>query len=794
MLRPYLPAARVGGQSPMDANDRLELFFSQSLDGFFFMMLDDPIRWDDTVDKDAALDYVFAHQRITKVNDAMLAQYGVAREEFLGLTPADLYRHDIAYGRRVWREFFDRGRLHVETDERRFDGTPIKIEGDYLCFFDAHGRITGHFGIQRDVTERKRAEEQLRHYNLRLQAFHETHVAILGSRSPQGIAEATLRHIRDLIQCRGANVSMLEPASGRRVVLASHGETAPTPFDPLTLAPDDLPRAAATERVDGGADIAVAAPITLGPGRAALHLPLLAAADVVGALEIEALEGQTFTTGETETAAELARTLAVAIQQAQLRERVERYAADLEARVAARTADLQRSENRLSAVVAALPDLVFIIDEDGRYVEVLTARDQLLYKSVDELRGRRFHDLFLPAVADAFLRAVHQTIETRSTQVFEYPLRVPAGERWFEGRTSLLHLQIDGRRSVVFMARDITDQKRAEVLESQNVYLQEELRIERSFGDIVGNAPAMRRVFKSVELVAGTDSTVLILGETGTGKELIARAIHRLSKRSRAVLVKVNCGALPATLAESELFGHERGAFTGAVQQKKGRFELAHCGTIFLDEVGELSPEVQTKLLRVLQEQEIERLGGTHTIKVNTRVIAATNRDLDEQVRAGGFRADLFYRLNIFPVHVPPLRERREDVPVLAAHFVKDFARRMGKPVEHIEAVALRRLTGYEWPGNVRELANVLERAVILCQGDVVLDEHVGAFNRHGQAADSAARFPSLEDMERQHIISALEKSGGVLAGPQGAARLLGMSRSTVWSRMKKLGIQPPKS
>jgi PAS domain S-box-containing protein len=778
----------------MDANDRLELFFSQSLDGFFFMMLDEPIRWDDTVDKDAALDYVFEHQRITKVNDAMLAQYGVAREQFLGLTPADLYRHDIAYGRRVWREFFDRGRLHVETDERRFDGTPIKIEGDYLCFHDADGWITGHFGIQRDVTERKRDEEQLRQYNLRLQAFHETHVAILGSRSPRGIAEATLRHIRDLIPCRGANVSMLEPASGRRDVLASHGDTTPRPSGLFAVAAEGLPRAPVAERPDGGAGVAVAGPIVMGHDRASLHLPLFGGTDVVGALEIDANEGRSFSPEETEIAAELARTLAVAIQQAQLRERVERYAADLEARVAARTADLQRSEHRLSAVVAALPDLMFIIDEDGRYVEVLTARDQLLYRAVDDLKGRRFHDVFPAPAADTFLRVVHQTIDTRSTQVLEYPLRVPAGDRWFEGRTSLLHLEIEGRRAVVFMARDITDRKRAEELESQNVYLQEELRVERSFGDLVGNSPAMRRVFKSVELVAGTDSTVLILGETGTGKELIARAIHRLSKRNRAVMVKVNCGALPATLAESELFGHERGAFTGAVQQKKGRFELASNGTIFLDEVGELSPEVQVKLLRVLQEQEIERLGGTQTIKVNVRVIAATNRDLHEQVRAGGFRADLFYRLNIFPIHVPPLRERRDDVPVLAAHFVHDFARRMGKPVGRIEATALQRLTEYEWPGNVRELANVLERAVILCQGEAILDEHVGGSTRPGQAVAETERFPSLEEMERQHILSALRKSGGILAGPQGAARLLGMSRSTVWSRMRKLGIQPPKS
>jgi len=775
----------------MDTTDRLELFFSQSLDGFFFMMLDEPVQWDDSVDKDAVLDYVFEHQRMTKVNDAVLAQYGLTREQLLGVRPMDLFKHDLAAGRRVWREFFDRGRLHVETDERRFDGTPIKIEGDYLCFYDAAGRITGHFGIQRDVTERKQAEQRLRQYNGRLQAFHDTHLGILGSHSPQGIAEATVQHLRDLIPSVGAQVAVRDAATGRSTVIAALGE--------VGAAPDDEPPPAGVAAVyDSGSPFdrqhgaVVAIPAAAADGtRARIIQPLIADAELIGTLRIDGPDGHVFTADEQETAAELANTLAVALRQAQLRERVEQHAAELEQRVAARTSELQRSENRLSAVIAALPDLVFIIDEDGRYVEILTAREQLLVSAAENLKGRRLHDHFTTALADTFMRMVRQTLETQATQVIEYSLRVPAGDRWFEGRSGFLRLTIDGRRCIVFMARDITDKKRAEELESQNVYLQEELRRERNFGEIVGGSPAMQRVFKSIEMVAGTDSTVLILGETGTGKELIARAIHSLSKRSRAVMVKVNCGALPSSLAESELFGHERGAFTGALQQKKGRFELANHGTIFLDEVGELSADVQVKLLRVLQEQEIERLGGTQTTKVNVRVVAATNRDLHEQVRAGGFRADLFYRLNIFPIMVPALRERLEDVPVLASHFVREFARRMAKPVDQIETRALERLTSYDWPGNVRELANVLERAVILCQGSVVLAEHVGALQRPGPPVET---FPSLEEMERQHIIRALELTGGVLAGPQGAARLLGMSRSTVWSRMRKLGVQPPKS
>jgi transcriptional regulator with GAF, ATPase, and Fis domain len=391
-------------------------------------------------------------------------------------------------------------------------------------------------------------------------------------------------------------------------------------------------------------------------------------------------------------------------------------------------------------------------------------------------------------VADAHLRVVRQTIDRRASQALEYSLNVRAGERWFEARTGVLGLEINGQPAVTVIARDITDRRRAEELESQNVYLQEELTVERSFGEIVGQSAAMQQVFRAIERVAQTDSTVLLLGETGTGKELIARAIHRLSRRRDAVMVKVNCGAMPSTLAESELFGHERGAFTGAVQQKRGRFELANNGTIFLDEIGELSLDVQVKLLRVLQEQEIERLGSTRPTKVNIRVITATNRDLQTEVQDGAFRSDLFYRLNIFPIHVPPLRERKEDVPLLAAHFVTEFAKRMGKNVDRIGSLAAARLAAYRWPGNVRELANVMERAVILCEGSVIQDEHVGVLGRGSRSIDSDV-FLTLAEMERQHIERALARTGGVLAGPQGAARLLGMRRSTVWSRMRKLGI-----
>jgi PAS domain S-box-containing protein len=608
-----------------NADHLLELLFTQSLDGFFFMLLDEPIEWNDQADKEALLDYVFEHQRVVLVNDAMLQQYGASRDGFLGHRPSDFFAHDLERGRDAWRQMLDRGHLHVNTHERRVDGTPIHIEGDYICLYDDARRVIGHFGIQRDVTE-----------------------------------------------------------------------------------------------------------------------------------------------------------------QVRLQTAVARHAAELESEVAARTAELRRSESRVRAIVNALPDLLFVIDQDGRYLEIVTENPRLLFRQAHDMLGRTFAEILPQPVADQLLATVRKTVETGANQTVEYALEVQSGALWFEGRTSLLRGEPGATPNVVFIAREITDRKRADELERQNVYLQEAFEADLHFGEILGRSAAMQQVFRAIALVADTDSSVLLLGETGTGKELIARAIHRVSRRRPTVMVKVNCGALPATLVESELFGHERGAFTGAVQQKKGRFELAHNGTIFLDEVGELPLEAQVKLLRVLQEQEFERVGGTQTVRVNTRVIAATNRNLADDVRRGSFRADLFFRLNIFPIEVPPLRDRREDVPLLAQHFIREFSGRLGRRVAAIDPRALDRLTSYAWPGNVRELANILERAVILCQGAVLEPSHL-AWTASAPTPDDVC---SLEEAERRHILRALEQSGGVLAGPRGAAQLLGVNRSTLWSRMRKLGIQ----
>jgi formate hydrogenlyase transcriptional activator len=330
-------------------------------------------------------------------------------------------------------------------------------------------------------------------------------------------------------------------------------------------------------------------------------------------------------------------------------------------------------------------------------------------------------------------------------------------------------------------------------LAKENAYLEEEARTEHNFGEVVGESAALLRVLKAVETVAPTGATALIRGETGTGKELIARALHDLSPRRERTFVKLNCAAIPTGLLESELFGHEKGAFTGAVSQKVGRFELAHQGTLFLDEVGDIPPELQPKLLRVLQEREFERLGGTKTIKVDVRLVAATHRDLAKMVADGRFREDLFYRLNVFPVVLPPLRERPDDIPRLVRHFTQQFARRIGRRIETIPSTVMDALVGYSWPGNVRELQNVIERAVILSPG-AALQVPLGDLHAAlAQAETPAVARGSLADAERDHILSVLRETGWLLGGPNGAAARLGMKRTTLQSKMKKLGIFRPR-
>jgi formate hydrogenlyase transcriptional activator len=328
-------------------------------------------------------------------------------------------------------------------------------------------------------------------------------------------------------------------------------------------------------------------------------------------------------------------------------------------------------------------------------------------------------------------------------------------------------------------------------LEEEKLYLEEEIRTEYNFEEIIGNSPALKRVLQDVQTVAATDSTVLIYGETGTGKELIAHAIHNLSQRRERTLVKVNCAAIPTGLLESEFFGHEKGAFTGAIDRRVGRFELANQGTIFLDEVEDIPLELQSKLLRVLQEQEFERLGSSRTLRVSVRVVAATNSDLAELVSEKKFRSDLYYRLNVFPINVPPLRERPEDIPLLVHFFAHKFAQQMKKSIESIPKDTMAALIGYHWPGNIRELQNLVERGVIISRGST-LEIPLGELKPANRNTNHTNGATKLEVVERDHILRVLGEANWVIGGPTGAAARLGLNRTTLNHRMRKLGITRP--
>ncbi len=424
-----------------------------------------------------------------------------------------------------------------------------------------------------------------------------------------------------------------------------------------------------------------------------------------------------------------------------------------------------------------------------------------------------------PDEVEAYLKTVEHSISTGE------PFRVihrladgRGGWRWLQVRAFSLE-ERDGKHVRWLHDNiDITEQKELEEslrksldelnqlkgkLQAENLFLRQEAGLEAASAGIVGRSPALMRVLEQVELVAATSSTVLVGGETGTGKELVARAIHERSERKKGLFVAVNCAALPETLVESELFGHEKGAFTGAVARRAGRFEQADGGTLFLDEVGELPPETQAKMLRVLQSGEFERVGGGRPLRTDVRIIAATNRDLERDVRAGRFRSDLYHRLAIFPIVLPPLRERREDIPLLAAYLVTRKARRLGRKVEQIPDEVLNRLTNYDWPGNVRELENVLERAIILSPGISLRPEAVQlgpvsvARDQQPKRAERPAHAENAGDTmaenERAHILRICHAAAWKIKGPGGAARRLGLNPGTLYSRMKKLGIERPR-
>ncbi len=452
---------------------------------------------------------------------------------------------------------------------------------------------------------------------------------------------------------------------------------------------------------------------------------------------------------------------------------------------------LQESEERLSRIIESAMDGIITLDRNGRIILFNPAAEQVFGFQACDAVNRPLADFLTERFRrwlDAYLSG--SKTDQRAGWVPEGMSALRANGEAFPVEASVSRAEAAGQTLYTLILRDINERKKAEAernrLEGLTVYLQEEVRAAHEFQDLIGESPAMRRILQDIERVAATDATVLVLGETGTGKELIARAIHNLSTRKDKVLVKVNCAAIPESLAETELFGHEKGAFTGAIARKIGRFELAEGGTIFLDEIGELPFELQAKLLRVLQEGEFERVGGTRPLQAEVRVVAATHLDLEQAARQGAFRADLFYRLHVFPIQVPALRERKDDIPLLVRHFVQRYAHKYGRPIHTIPEPVMRAFEDYPWPGNIRELQHVIERAVILSQGARL---EVGDWFRTASLDLPTTSMLSLEAAERAHIVSALEQTEWRIRGEHGAAALLGLKPTTLESKMKKLGI-----
>ncbi len=553
--------------------------------------------------------------------------------------------------------------------------------------------------------------------------------------------------------------------------------------------------------------------------------PLSTAQRRVGALTFGSTRGGAYTAHDIEFMQQVAKQVAVAVDNALNHEAAAMY-----------EQQLARERDRLRLLLEVNNAVVANLETDELFQAISTCLKSSFdveYASLalydPEANVFKLHALNFPASRGPFRGNAMLPLDgspsgvvfkSRTPKLFtpeEYRYQFGEGLRSFVSLPLISHdkilgtLNLGGDREDLFSPNDVAvlaqaagqiaialdnalSYKRIEELNAQlaqeKVYLEDEIRTEHQFEQIIGQSKTLKAILKQIETVAPTDSTVLIYGETGTGKELVARAVHELSRRRLGTFVKLNCAAIPTGLLESEMFGHEKGAFTGAIAQRIGRFELAHRGTMFLDEVGEIPHELQTKLLRVLQEREFERLGSSGTIRTDARVVAATNRDLEQMVRDRLFRSDLYYRLNVFPISVPPLRERPEDIPLLVRYFVQQFARRMNKRVDTIPSKDMQALARYPWPGNVRELQNLIERAVILSSG-AVLTVPVGELEKGKAPASPAnsAGVVTLEQAEREAILRALRDSGGRVGGERGAAAKLGMKRTTLQARMRKLAI-----
>ncbi len=671
--------------------------------------------------------------RFLDVNERACVELGYSREEFLSMTVFDIDPDDDENLRaRVRQQLRESGCAIIERTHRRKDGTTLPVEVNLRRV-----RLDRDYdvAVSRDITQRKRAEERLREFERVVESLEEM-IVVVNREYRYVLANGAFLRYRGMTK---------EQVVGRFL-----GEV----MNPELFA------AVVREKLDEGFQGKVV------NYELRQEYPELGERDLsITYLPVEGPAGI---------------------------DRVACIFRDITERKRAEAA-LRESEERFRVALKNSPISVYSLDRDLRYTWMYNPQ---LPRPVSEQLGKTAYDLFDPEEAARITEVRRRVLETGVGARDEIQATF-GGRKYYLDST--IEPILDTAGAVIGLtgaSMDVTELREAtealreakKKLTEEKLYLEQEVDTDLGFGDIIGQSKALEAVMENVGKVAASDATVLLLGETGTGKELVARAVHWLSPRSNRSFIKLNCAAIPTGLLESELFGHEKGAFTGAVSKKIGRIELADKGTLFLDEIGEIELALQPKLLRVLQDQEFERLGGTQTLKVDFRLIAATNRDLAEAVREGEFRSDLFYRLNVFPVRVPPLRERREDIPPLVEHFVQKCARRMGKSITSIPKKTMDALMAWEWPGNVRELENFVERSVILTQGSVLAAplSELQPITPERTIVDE-----TLEATEREYILRALRESHGQIGGPRGAAARLGLKRTTLQSKLKHLGINP---
>jgi formate hydrogenlyase transcriptional activator len=689
-----------------------------------------------------------------------------------------------------WRSVLASGEPgEIEARLRRFDGVYRWFLFRATPSFDNDGRIVKWFGTNTDIEDRKRAECLLAGENLVLEMTAK-------GNSLESILEELCRVVEQTASGCCCSVMLFDPSGSK--IQQTVAPSLPSSYnDRFPGIPVDREGGPCTEAARRKTQVIVpdvasdrqwdkygwrSAALTHGL-KACWSTTILASNGLVlGTFAIYWREARSPTEQDQKIIEQVTHLAAVAIERKRNETALTR-AFD----------EIAKSEAELRTIIDAIPQLIIAIGADGKFLHANQAVLEYTGLTKEEVESERFLEVFHPEDSER-LRDERAAAITRGVP-FEYERRVRRRDgqyRWLLVQYNPLR---DERGQVIrwyATGTDIDDRKQVEERTRQeNFALREQIDQVFMFEEIVGSSPALKTVLSSLVKVAPTDSTVLITGETGTGKELIARAIHKGSQRADQAFISVNCAAIPSSLIASELFGHEKGAFTGALQRRQGRFELAHSGTIFLDEIGELPAETQIALLRVLQERQFERVGGSRVIDTDVRIIAATNRDLAAAIASGTFRADLFYRLNVFPIDVPPLRNRKEDIPMLVEYFVKRYAEKARKHISKIDKNTLKLCQSYQWPGNIRELQNIVERSVILCAGDTFwIDEAWLSSQDASRRKSSGALTQNLQSYEKELVEAALTESKGKVAGPNGAAAKLGVPPSTLHLKIKQLSIK----